>query len=228
MVLLAQSCPTLCDPIDCGPPGPLVHGKNTGVGWHFLLQGIFLIQGLNLCLLNWQADSLPLSHLESLIIIMTAFPGQPLSKYMLSWISFFIHWTVFAVEHQVPTWEWRKLSRAPMSSVMPGSGFSTQSLSDSFQQTAPSLMVLPQLRCLSVTYKERYHLAYNKVEYKLQKWCNLSKITPPWKRRNTQDIWASMFSQQTFSPLWRNIISPKHRNLYIKQCSGFAVIWLRV
>ena len=119
MVLLAQSCPTLCDPIDCGPPGPLVHGKNTGVGWHFLLQGIFLIQGLNLCLLNWQADSLPLSHLESLIIIMTAFPGQPLSKYMLSWISFFIHWTVFAVEHQVPTWEWRKLSRAPMSSVMP-------------------------------------------------------------------------------------------------------------
>ena len=24
-------------------------GKNTGVGYHFLLQGIFLIQGLNLC-----------------------------------------------------------------------------------------------------------------------------------------------------------------------------------
>ena len=32
-------------------------GKNTGVGFHFLLQGIFLTQGLNLCLLHllhWQ------------------------------------------------------------------------------------------------------------------------------------------------------------------------------
>ena len=36
--------------------------KNTGVGCHFLLQGIFLTQGLNPCLLHWQEDSLPLSH----------------------------------------------------------------------------------------------------------------------------------------------------------------------
>ena len=37
-------------------------GKNTGVGCHFLLLGIFLTQGLNsslLRLLHWQADSLP-------------------------------------------------------------------------------------------------------------------------------------------------------------------------
>jgi len=37
-------------------------GKNTGVGCHFLLQGIFLDQGLNLYLLHWQVDSLALSH----------------------------------------------------------------------------------------------------------------------------------------------------------------------
>ena len=40
--------------------------QNTGVGCHFLLQGMFLTQGLKpclLCLLHWQADSLPLSHL---------------------------------------------------------------------------------------------------------------------------------------------------------------------
>ena len=37
-------------------------GKNIGVGWHFLLQEIFLTEGLNLCLLHWQMDSLPLSH----------------------------------------------------------------------------------------------------------------------------------------------------------------------
>ena len=38
-------------------------GKNTGVGCHALLQGIFLTQGLNPCLLHllhWQAGSLPL------------------------------------------------------------------------------------------------------------------------------------------------------------------------
>ena len=36
-----QSCPTLCDPIDGGPPGSRAWdspGKNTGVGCHFLLQ----------------------------------------------------------------------------------------------------------------------------------------------------------------------------------------------
>ena len=39
-------------------------GKNTGVGCHFLLQGIFLTQGSNphlLRLLHWQAGSLPLA-----------------------------------------------------------------------------------------------------------------------------------------------------------------------
>ena len=40
-------------------------GKNTGLGCHFLLQGIFPTQGLNLCLLHWRVDSLPLSHLGS-------------------------------------------------------------------------------------------------------------------------------------------------------------------
>jgi len=43
-------------------------GKNTGAGCHFLLQGIFLAQGLNPCLLHllhWQVGSLPLCHLRN-------------------------------------------------------------------------------------------------------------------------------------------------------------------
>ena len=48
--LAAQLCPTLCDLMDCNPPGSSVHGilqaKNTGVGCHFLLR-IFLTQGSN-------------------------------------------------------------------------------------------------------------------------------------------------------------------------------------
>ena len=46
-----QSCPTFCNPMDCSPPGSSVHGdsphKNTGVGCHALLQGIFPTQGSN-------------------------------------------------------------------------------------------------------------------------------------------------------------------------------------
>ena len=45
---LLQSCPTLWEPMACSPPGSSVHGnspgKNTGVGSHFLLQGIFPTQ----------------------------------------------------------------------------------------------------------------------------------------------------------------------------------------
>ena len=58
--------PTLCDPMDYSLSGSSVHdspGKNTPVGCHSLLQGIFPIQRLNLhllCLLYWQAGSLPL------------------------------------------------------------------------------------------------------------------------------------------------------------------------
>ena len=67
--LVAQSCLTLSDPMDyrllCPWNFPV---KNTRVGCHFLLQGIFLTQGWNpclLCLLHWQVDSLPLSYLGS-------------------------------------------------------------------------------------------------------------------------------------------------------------------
>ena len=51
VLLAAQSCLSLCDPTDCSPPGPTVHGdslgKNSGVGCHALLQGILPTQGSN-------------------------------------------------------------------------------------------------------------------------------------------------------------------------------------
>ena len=55
-VLVIQSYPTLCDPMDYIWPARLLcpripPSKNTGVGSHSLLLGIFLTQGLNLGLL---------------------------------------------------------------------------------------------------------------------------------------------------------------------------------
>ena len=57
---------TLCDPMDCSPPGSSVHGFSRqeyfGVGCHYW---IFLTRGSNphfLSLLHWQAASFSLSH----------------------------------------------------------------------------------------------------------------------------------------------------------------------
>ena len=51
---LFQSCLTLYDPMDCGPPGSSIHGILQGriLEWVFLLQGIFPTQGLKLHLLQ--------------------------------------------------------------------------------------------------------------------------------------------------------------------------------
>ena len=50
----AQSCPTLCDPIDCILPGSSIRGilqaRILEWGCHALLQGIFPTQVSNLCL----------------------------------------------------------------------------------------------------------------------------------------------------------------------------------
>ena len=54
-----QSCPVVCNPMHS-------RSKNTGVGCHALLQGIFLTQGSNpclLCLLHYRWILYPWSHL---------------------------------------------------------------------------------------------------------------------------------------------------------------------
>ena len=65
-VLVTQSCLTLCNPMDCSSTGFSIHGifpgNNTGVGCHFLLQGIFLTQGLNPGLLHCRQTLHCLSH----------------------------------------------------------------------------------------------------------------------------------------------------------------------
>ena len=69
---VAQSCLTLCNPVDYNPPGSSVHGifqaRILGAGCHFLLQCIFPTQGWNPHLFNllpWQVASSPLCHLGS-------------------------------------------------------------------------------------------------------------------------------------------------------------------
>ena len=70
--LSLQSCPTLCNPMDHSPPGCSVLGifQTSRVGCRTLLQEIFLIQELNLCLLHcrqilyrWATAKAPGNHL---------------------------------------------------------------------------------------------------------------------------------------------------------------------
>ena len=72
VVLCAQSCAILGDPIDYSLPGSSgpwhFPGKNIGECCHFLHQGFFPTQGSNSHLLyplHWPADFLPLRHLGS-------------------------------------------------------------------------------------------------------------------------------------------------------------------
>ena len=73
LCLVAQSCLTLCDPKDCSSPGSSVldsPGKNTGVGCHALLQGIFPIKASNRGLLHCRR-----------ILYQLSYQGSPRDRY---------------------------------------------------------------------------------------------------------------------------------------------------
>ena len=80
-VLVAQSCPALCYPMDCSPPGSSVHGdspgKNTGVGCYALLQGIFPTQGSNSGLLHCRQVLYRLYHTLPIVAQCNKDPSHP-------------------------------------------------------------------------------------------------------------------------------------------------------
>ena len=73
LCLVAQSCSTLCDPMDCSQPGSSLYGdssgKNTGVDCHIFLQGLIPTQGSNLSLPHCRQIFYHLSHQGSLRIL---------------------------------------------------------------------------------------------------------------------------------------------------------------
>ena len=90
MCVHAQSCPTLCDPMDCMEELPRLlcqwdfPGKNTGVGCHFLLQGIFPTQGIELA-----SPALP-GGFSSAVTPGKPFPLSGLSPYYgMGWVGSF-------------------------------------------------------------------------------------------------------------------------------------------
>ena len=94
---VTQSCLTLqCHGLK--PARPLcpwdIPSKNTGVVCHFLLQGIFSTQGLNLCLLgllHWLEDSLPLNHLGSHFFNLYPYINREIYNTFHKFKNIFIH-----------------------------------------------------------------------------------------------------------------------------------------
>ena len=71
MYMCAQSCPTLCDPMDCSPPGSSVHGVSQAriLEWVAIpLSGGLPDSVIEPASPALQADSLPLHHLGSKIM----------------------------------------------------------------------------------------------------------------------------------------------------------------
>ena len=64
-MLVTQSCPTLCDLMDCSSPGSSVHGipQARMLEWVAILFSRDLPnKGIEPASTAWQADSLPLGH----------------------------------------------------------------------------------------------------------------------------------------------------------------------
>ena len=72
VALLTQSCPTLCNPMNCNLPGSSVQARILQariLGYHSLLQGIFPTKGLNSGLLHCRQILYHLSHQGSLLVM---------------------------------------------------------------------------------------------------------------------------------------------------------------
>ena len=91
-VKVAQLCPTLCEPMDTRLLCPWDFlGKGTGVGCHFLLQGIFPTQGSSPGLLHCKWILYQLSH-QGRILEWVAYPfcsgfSRPRNRSGLSYIA---------------------------------------------------------------------------------------------------------------------------------------------
>ena len=110
-------------------------GKNTGVGCHFLLQGIFPNQGLNPGLLHWQVDSSPLVTWEAHSIYYIS----PLEKEIATYASI-LAWETPWTEESDSRWSHRRVRRDLATKQQQQSVSMSISTSDFIPASLPTLM----------------------------------------------------------------------------------------
>ena len=98
-VLSCSVVSTVFDPMECSPPGYSVHGdspgRNTGVGCHALLQGIFPTQESNPHLLHYRQFVYHLSHQGSSDYIYMGLYIYSGLYILFHWDSCLDHWKGF-------------------------------------------------------------------------------------------------------------------------------------
>ena len=105
LCLVTQSCPTLCNTMDCSPPGSSVHGDSPSTGVHccVLLQGNLPDPGTEPRSPALQVDSLPSeppgkpinAGVGSLSLLQGIFPTQE-----LNWGILHCRWILFQLSYQ--------------------------------------------------------------------------------------------------------------------------------
>ena len=106
--------------MDHSPPGSSVQGisqaRITGMGCHFLLQGIFQTLGSNSHLLHWQANSLPFWEAAKCILLLFSHsvmsnslcpmecstPGFPVLHSLPEFAQTHVHWVSEAIQPSRP------------------------------------------------------------------------------------------------------------------------------
>ena len=103
---VTQSCPTLCDPMDCSLPVLCpwdFPGNSPGVDCHFLLQGIFPTQGSNLGLPHCRQTLYHLSHQGSWILLSHVKErNNAICNNMNGIIDYHTKWNKSERERQIP------------------------------------------------------------------------------------------------------------------------------
>ena len=98
-----QLCPTLCNLMDCSPPGSSVHGnspsKNTGMGCYIFLQGIFWIWGSNQGLWHLLHQQVCSFYFIFLIYLLILIGGKLLYNIL---VIFDIHWHESTMVYMCP------------------------------------------------------------------------------------------------------------------------------
>ena len=91
---VAQSCPTLSDPMDCSPPGSPVHGIPTGVGCRCLLRSRIKVLYLMLitlktcwfCVFIFGCPGSSLPHAVSLVMVSGGYSLWKCVGFSLWWL----------------------------------------------------------------------------------------------------------------------------------------------
>ena len=124
LFLVTQSCPTLCNPMDCSWSGSSVHGdslgRTAGVDCHALLQGIFPTQGSNTGLLHCREILYHLGHRGSPLPSLSPFVHFNL------WVQYPRAFCLLSLRHVLCS-SYRPQSRCalhrPASSAFPGTAW---------------------------------------------------------------------------------------------------------